>query len=124
MSEHDQQVLVFGWAAVHEYKWPCLYNFYAIPNQGSSSKKADIIRTKKMMAEGQKTGMLDTCLPVARQGYHALYIEMKDGKYKYLSKDQKDRKAGLEAEGNRVEVAYSGDEAIDILVDYLTKQRR
>lgn len=35
-----------------------------------------------MRSEGLKSGVPDLCLPVARSGYHGLYIELKAGKNK------------------------------------------
>jgi hypothetical protein len=46
---------------------------YAVPN-GSNRSMAHALYMKR---EGLKSGVPDICLPVAKGGYHGLYIEMK-----------------------------------------------
>jgi hypothetical protein len=71
-----------------------------------------------MKAEGKKSGMLDLCLPVANEKYHALYIEMKWGKND-LSIEQKQWVRDLVEEGNAVAKCWSFDEAKEVIKDYL-----
>lgn len=54
-------------------KSPELASPFHVPN-GSSKSKFQVVNFKW---EGLKAGIPDLCLPVARRGYHALYIEMK-----------------------------------------------
>lgn len=60
--------------AVPELRW-----FYAIPNGGSrgDTAKSAMIRGSALKAEGVKSGVADTFLPVSRCGFGGLYIEMK-----------------------------------------------
>lgn len=51
---------------------------YAIPNDGKRTAKEAYFAKKR----GLKKGVPDLCVPVARKGYHGLYIEMKHGKNK------------------------------------------
>lgn len=72
-DEHGEQAALFGWAYFATSMWPELALLHAIPN-GSHRHKATAARLKK---EGVKRGVPDICLPVPRQGYHGLYIELK-----------------------------------------------
>ena len=76
MSEHDEQVALFEWAELSTGRFPDLAGLYAVPNGGLRHKAI----AAKMKAEGAKAGVPDVCLPVARAGYHGLYIEMKFGR--------------------------------------------
>ena len=71
-SEHDEQ------CAVVDYLELLGLPFYAVPN-GGYRRKSEAARLK---AEGVRAGVPDLCVPVARGGYHSLYIEMKAGKGK------------------------------------------
>lgn len=57
----------------------CLEWFHAIPNGGTrgGDKRSAMIAGANMKAEGLKTGVYDTHLPIARHGYHSFWIEMK-----------------------------------------------
>lgn len=126
-SEHDEQVAVIAWAKAAQGKYPELKLLYAIPNASGFAQSEPFIRRGvrlpplpliKQLAEGLKKGMPDLCLPVARGGYHSLYVEMKrfDGK---LSDEQKKVQSELIAQGNSVATCYSSGEAIHILHNYL-----
>lgn len=66
----------------HLFRW-----LHAIPNGGTRS----LATGARMKAEGTKAGVLDIFLPLARSGYHGLYIEMKKpGKINNLSSVQKE----------------------------------
>lgn len=73
MSESQEQQALFQWAAIAERQYPELRLLHAIPNSG----KRHIITAVRMKAEGQKAGVSDIFLPVARHGFHGLYIELK-----------------------------------------------
>lgn len=79
MSEHAEQVLLFSFARMQEPRHPELRLMFAIPNAGgySGGFKSNVARVVRMKREGLKPGVPDVCLPVARGGFHALYIEMK-----------------------------------------------
>lgn len=87
---------------------------YAIPNGGYRNK----FEASIMKEEGILRGMLDLCIPVARCGYHGLYIEMKYGK-NILSSDQKEIIAKLKSEGYKCEVCYTLDEFINVVNSYI-----
>lgn len=71
--EDEEQVMLFEWAALREGKWPELKLMYHVPNEG----KRGIATAMLQKRIGLKSGVPDVCLPVARGGYHGLYIEMK-----------------------------------------------
>lgn len=75
MTEAQHQKAVFDWSMqpVIRRKYPELKLLHHIPNGG----KRDVIEAKHMQQQGVKSGVPDLCLPVARGGYHGLYIEMK-----------------------------------------------
>lgn len=85
-------------------KHPSATTLYHIPNGGARGKDARDakIQGAKMQAAGQKKGIPDLCLPVPRQGYAALYIEMKKPKSGKLSPDQRRRIKELTSYGNFV----------------------
>lgn len=78
MSEHDEQVKLFQWAAHRLGVYPELALMFAIPNAGERRGS----QGGWMVAEGLKRGVPDVCLPVARGGYHGLFLELKHGRNK------------------------------------------
>lgn len=120
-SEHDEQKALVEWALMHVGKWPELDWLYAvingIPLIGTPTQKARIINYMK--AEGMKPGVSDLCLPSARGGYFGLYLEMKK-KGGRLREGQGEFLAYVAQAGYFDAVAYSADEAIEILNTYLT----
>lgn len=114
MTEHAEQVALFSWAELMEAQYPELRWMHAIPNGGHRHKSV----AAKMKAEGVKAGVLDVCLPVARGCWHGLYIEMKYGKNK-PTKEQKECIDFLCAQGYYVDVCYSAERAIEVVVEYL-----
>jgi hypothetical protein len=74
--EHTEQCAVVQWANMNLKKYPELGLLFAIPNGGQRNK----ITAANLKKEGVKAGVPDLCLPVARAGWHGLYIELKAGK--------------------------------------------
>lgn len=66
-----------------------------------------------------RSGIPDICIPCGRKGFHSLYIEMKvkGGK---LSANQDYYIHQLQEEGNLALVAWSADEAIQMIEEYLS----
>lgn len=112
--ESGEQEALFQRAENHFAEYPELRLMFAIPN-GGSRHPAEAANLKK---QGVKAGVPDICLPVARNGYHALYIEMKryDGK---LSREQTDWRTSLNLQGNCALVCWSQDEAWEVITNYL-----
>lgn len=72
-NEEREQIAIFTWAKMQEAAHPDLCLMYHIPNGGPRSKAT----AARLKAAGVKAGMPDICLPVPRNGYGALYIELK-----------------------------------------------
>jgi hypothetical protein len=113
-SEHDEQAALFKWAALHVGRYPELALMFAIPNGG----KRDPVTAVRLQAEGVKPGVPDICLPVARQGWHGLFIELKWGRNK-PSEPQLDWLARLTEQGYLAVVAWGWQEAAEVIRDYL-----
>ena len=77
---------------------------YHVPNEGKRSN-GGILK-----AAGLKSGVPDICLPVANNGFHGLYIELKFGKNK-ATKAQEEYMAMLNAQGYKTAVCYGAEEA-------------
>ena len=93
---------------------PSLQLLYAIPNGGHRHASVG----GKMKREGVSRGIPDLHLPIARRGYHSLYLETKAPGGK-LSKWQIEKKEMLETYGNSVIVCYSIGDLIDAVTEYL-----
>ncbi len=72
-SEHAEQVALFNWASIQSATSPELQLLHAIPNGG----KRDRVTAALLKAEGVRAGVPDIFLPVARERWHGLYIELK-----------------------------------------------
>jgi hypothetical protein len=102
------------WAALAKARNPELDLLYAIPNGGDRHPAV----ASKLRAEGVRAGMPDYHLPVARGGWHSLYIELKTLTGR-ASREQVAMMRKLEAAGNRCMVARGWIEARDALLAYL-----
>ena len=120
-TEHAHQTALFAWAALNVGRFPELALLFAIPNGGERNK----IVAARLKAEGAKAGMLDMMLPVARQGMHGLFIELKRpssvGKRKGLTSDKQDFWIDeLHKQGYGACSCIGWEDARDILVLYLS----
>lgn len=114
--EAAEQTWLFQWAAqMQHYKWPELELLYHVPNGGSRNR----VEAARLKAQGVKPGIPDVCLPVARCGYHGLYIEMKRQHGGVLSEDQKEKIPKLRDQGYRVEVCKGFQQAADVIEAYM-----
>lgn len=114
MSEHDEQCAFVEYVRARANQVPELRWLYAIPNGGARN----VVVARKMKAEGVVRGVWDIHLPLARGGHNGLYIEFKFGNNK-LTPEQREFGAFIEAQGHKTGVAYSAEEGIRILEDYL-----
>ena len=114
-DEHHEQVSLIAWAEWASFDRPELAMLFAIPNGGAR----DAVTGAKMKAEGVKPGVPDLCLPVARCGYHGLYIEMKRRDGGRVSPVQQRWIDRLTEQGYRVVVCHGRDEAERVIVAYL-----
>lgn len=114
MSEHEEQAIFVAWARRNSFQYPELDMLYAIPN----GARMRMSQARKMKEEGLRAGVPDMCLPIARQGYHGLYYEMKFGRNK-PSAEQSSFIRRLIVQGYHAVVCYCADEAIEITKKYL-----
>lgn len=114
-SESEEQQMLFEWADLYAPAHPELELLFHIPN-GAFKTPSMALKFKK---EGLKSGVPDLCLPVARHGYHALYIEMKRTTGGKISENQLRWMDRLRQEGNSVQVCFGCEQAIRAIEKYL-----
>ena len=113
-NEAGAQETLFNWVGYQLGRYPELVLLYHIPNGG----KRDAKTATNLKRQGVKAGVPDLHLPVARGGYHGLYIELKVGKNKQTDK-QKEWQRELTKQGYLAVVCYGWEEAAKGLVEYL-----
>lgn len=114
MSEATEQAAYFEWAAyIPELRWA-----FHIPNGGSRNK----IEAANLKRQGVKAGVSDIFIPVSRNGYHGLFIEMKVGRNKPTTNQMEFLHEMREA-GYAVAVCYGADEAIKVTRQYLSGEK-
>ena len=111
-SEAQEQEVVFQYADLQ--KNPAWQLLFAIPNGGYRAKKTGAALKK----QGVKPGIPDMFLPISRNGFHGLWIEMKSHKGK-TTDTQEVWHDNLRKEGYKIEVCHSADSAIDTLKNYI-----
>ncbi len=108
MSEATEQQAIIEYC---DYKG---IDIFAIPNGGSRH----VVEAVNLKRQGVRAGIPDLCIPMARQGYHALYIELKVGKNK-PTPSQLAWQATLNLNGNLSVICYGADEAIKTIEGYM-----
>lgn len=112
--EFHEQAALFRMAA----RAACVYPELDLLNGSLNGVRLTIGQARKAKAAGMQKGYPDVQLPVARHGYHSMYIEMKHGKNR-PEPEQKAWLRRLKEEGHYVTVAYSALEAWDEIMWYL-----
>lgn len=115
-TEAQEQTAVFNWAAVMVRRWPELRLLHHIPNGGSRNAR----EAHNLRMQGVKAGIPDIFLPVARGGWHGLYIEMKRRKGGRLSDEQAAMLEALREQGYCAWVCKGANDAIDLITEYLS----
>ena len=113
-QESQEQQALFQWAKLSQGQYPELSLLHAIGNGG----KRNVIEAARMKREGVLAGVSDIMLPVARNGFHGLYIELKVGKGK-ASDNQKWWIAETTKQGYYSTVCYGWVEASEVIQKYL-----
>ena len=113
-NEAGAQEALFNWAQYQYERYPELELLYHIPNGG----KRDARTAANLKRQGVKAGVPDLHLPVARGGYHGLYIELKVGSNKPTPL-QKKWLSNLNKQGHLTVVCYGWQEAAEQLINYL-----
>lgn len=113
--EDEMQKQVFRWARDAAVIWPALNLLYHPENEGKRSP-AQGARAKAL---GLNAGVPDIHLPVARHGFHGLWIELKTPGGR-LTTRQATWIEALDREGHLACVCYCADEAI-AQIEYYVK---
>ena len=137
-TEDAEQMALFRWASLAAPVHPELELLFHIPNGGSRGKAeavdadastdfpADAPRLEyqsaacpqKNESRRQPTGP-DLFLPVARQGMHGLFIELKRQKGSRVSKEQQTWGTALYKQGYAAHVCYGWEDAMRVILRYL-----
>ena len=112
-KEHNTQVSCVTWFRLQYPK----YLIYAIPNGG----QRNVIVAFKLKAEGVLSGIPDLHIPIAKGGFHGLYIELKTGKNK-PTENQLTIMQKLMNEGYLCVVCYSFEEFKMAVENYLNEK--
>lgn len=113
-DESQEQNLVVSWARAHEKTTHGLSLLHSVPNGGFRNKR----EAARLQGEGALAGVPDLHLPVARRGFHGLYIEMKTAGGR-VTKEQDRFLQAVANEEYLAVVAIGGDPAIYLLRWYL-----
>ena len=111
--EAIEQAKVIAWARANERNYPYLWMLHSSLN-GVKMTKAQAGRA---IAQGMLSGVPDLFLPVPKNGYHGLFIEMKYGSNKVTENQEKFLQNAANV-GYAVSVCYSANEAIKRIEDY------
>jgi len=114
-TEAQEQRALFRWAAYETGRYPELELMHHIPNGGSRDPR----EAHNLKEQGVKAGVPDIFLPVARGGYHGLYIELKRTKGGTVKEEQKRWQENLTAQGYRSVICKGFYEARDEILSYL-----
>ena len=113
--EADEQKAIFEWIGYSIGRFPELKLCMHIPNGGYRNPR----EAHNLRLQGVKSGVPDLFLPVAKRGYHGLFIELKRKKGGRLSEDQKQWLDDLFEQGYLAVRCDGADEAIGMLERYL-----
>lgn len=121
-NEDSHQVALGAWRAKMVGRYPELELLHHIPNGGSRNK----IEAGKLKAMMAKAGVSDLFWPIARRGYHGLYLELKHeatglsdkAKAAMVADNQNDWLDKVKEQGYCGGVAYGYDEAVRALCWY------
>lgn len=112
-TELQEQIRIFEWAEIQSRTYSELSLLYHINNNSRS-----VVRGALNKRAGVKKGFPDLCLPVARKGFHALYIELK-AEGGTLKLEQVQQMDALRRQDNLTCVCYGAEQAIRIILAYL-----
>lgn len=113
--ETEEQQALFEWAEMQKQSMPELSLMFAIPNGGKRYRKTACT----LKAEGVKPGVSDIYLPVARCGFHGMFIEMKRKQGGKLSDEQRNFISAVAKQGYLAIVPEGWEEASKWILGYL-----
>lgn len=115
-SEHDEQAVLFSWAAMAQGEHPELAMLFAVPNGGQRHPAV----AAQLKAEGVRAGVPDVFLAVPRGRFHGLAIEMKVKPNKPTAQ-QLEWIALLRHYGYSAVVCFGAQDAINTVKAYLSQ---
>jgi hypothetical protein len=114
-SEFEIQRMVICWADLMTKVYPCLKYLNSSQN---GVKFSNPISAKNAKLSGMRKGVPDLSLIYYNGTYYGLHIELKSKKGR-PTEDQLDFLDHLNKQQHYAKIAYSFDEAINIIKDYL-----
>lgn len=111
--EAIEQERVIKWARDNENNYPFLWLLHSSLNGVKLSKN----QAGRAKTQGMLSGVPDLFLPVPKNGFHGLFIEMKSEKGR-LSTNQTCFLSKVELLGYKIAVCYSANEAIKTIENY------
>ena len=108
MSEAEEQRAVIEWCDLR--KVPVFH----IPNGGFRNGR----EAANLKRQGVRAGVPDLCVPVARGGFHSLYIEMKAAGGR-VSEKQAEWLKLLRDQGMCAYVCYGAGNAVELIERYM-----
>lgn len=122
-SEESHQIALFMLCSNNFDKYPELRWLFAIPNGGYRSKS----EAGRLKAAGVKAGVPDLCLPIKRDIYSGLWIELKlpatDKKKATETSPEQDKWIEhLQSQGFGAMICYGYQHAYQMLIEYLEQE--
>lgn len=114
-SEAQEQKALFEWANYAKAKYPELELCFHIANGGSRNP----IEARHLKEQGVKPGVPDIFLPVPKNGYHGLWIELKRRKGGRVSEAQDRFIRWMNRLGYKATVCKGWEEARKTILEYL-----
>ena len=112
--EGNEQEALFAWALYAAGTMPELGLMFHVPNGGSRNR----IEAAKLKRQGVRAGVPDICLPVARGGFHGLFVELKYGRNKATDRQTAWLDA-LRSQGYLAVECVGWDTAREVITKYL-----
>ena len=117
-SAHQAQVVEWSKWAYKTGKYPMLNMLHCSLN----GVKLSGTQAKIAKGQGMLSGVPDLFLPVPKNGYHGLFIEMKSEKGR-LTENQQWFLTNAESVGHKTVVCYGSKEAIAAIQAYYDQQK-
>ena len=115
--ESAYQTQVVEWSRWAFKANPARYPHLEMLHCSLNGVKLSGTQAKIAKGQGMLSGVPDLFLPVPKNGYHGLFIEMKSGKGR-LSTNQTCFLSKVELLGYKIAVCYSANEAIKTIENY------
>lgn len=112
-DESGHQEAIIQWCQYRYGTYPELELLYHVPNGGKRDQKT----AAALKRQGVKAGVPDLVLPVARGGFHGLYIELK-APGGNLQKNQREFMNKLQKQGYLAKKCVGWQETVELLSNY------